>query len=210
MLLGRTLLQPRTGRKGCSHGWSGAAALRPDAEPVENGYPSASSRPNGAKEILGPTKGRLDPAIPPPPRGGWVETRTFPRVPHRPLCSGPMRNPWLQSAAPLGRSVSLPISRACRRLARQAVAAHAGRAGAPAFVRAMIHPPAVRGACFPAVGLPPSASSAASALRLLPFFVVSPQRRGVRHRPRRPRCIHRGLKRRGASCAPGRRARWSF
>jgi hypothetical protein len=45
-------------------------------------------RPSGAKEILGPTKGRLGPAIPPPPRGGCVETRTFPRVPHRPLCSG--------------------------------------------------------------------------------------------------------------------------
>jgi len=30
----------------------------------------------------------LCPAIPPPPRGGWVETRTFPRVPHRPLTSG--------------------------------------------------------------------------------------------------------------------------
>ena len=72
----------------CSHGWSGAAAMRPDAEPVENGYFSSSSRPSGAKEVFGPTKGRLGAAIPPPPWGGCVETRTFPRVPHRPLCSG--------------------------------------------------------------------------------------------------------------------------
>jgi len=57
------------GATGCSHGWSGAAALRPDAEPVESGYPLSSFRPGGATEIFGPTKRRLCPALPPPLAG---------------------------------------------------------------------------------------------------------------------------------------------
>jgi hypothetical protein len=39
-----------------------------------------------------------------------------------------------------------------REVLRRPVVVHAGRSGGPALGRAMIHPPAVRGACFPAVG----------------------------------------------------------
>ena len=58
---------------------------RPDAKPVEScktWYSLSVFRPGGAKE-LSPTVG-----VPPPLRGECVETRSPPRVAHRPLCSG--------------------------------------------------------------------------------------------------------------------------
>ena len=55
------ILSP-VGATGCSHGWSGAAAQRPDAQPVErkeeSGYSLSSCRPGGATEVPKPTKGK--------------------------------------------------------------------------------------------------------------------------------------------------------
>ncbi len=38
------------GAEDCSHGWSGAAAQPPDAEPVADSYAVFSLAPDGAKE----------------------------------------------------------------------------------------------------------------------------------------------------------------
>ena len=78
-----------TGRRNVAAGGASQPQCGPTRNPwKEGGSLSSSFRPGGAKEILGPPKGRLCPALPPPPRGGYVETRTLPRVAHRPLCSG--------------------------------------------------------------------------------------------------------------------------
>jgi len=80
---------------GCSRGWSGGTAKRPDAEPVESGRgrnhwcSSSLSRPGGAKETPERPNRRPCPAVPPPPRGGKkrlgpAASRPFPR-----LCASP-------------------------------------------------------------------------------------------------------------------------
>jgi hypothetical protein len=41
------------GATGCSHGWSGAAALRPDAQPVESGFSHPLFAPAGRRRFWG-------------------------------------------------------------------------------------------------------------------------------------------------------------
>jgi len=93
--------QPRRGRWTVATG--GATPLRASRNPwaVDVLYPLFA--PAGRRRFLGRRKDACAPCFRRPLRGGYVETRPFPRVAHRPP-RRPVLHPWLQSAAPLGRT----------------------------------------------------------------------------------------------------------
>jgi len=130
------------GAAGCSRGWSGAAAQRPDAEPVGGkrvpyplllAYPH-SSRPGGAKEIPPPLPGRVH------------RLRTWPTGCAPPAMRRAALHPRLHAAAPAGAwknaeaggVASRPLAArrkdgkaACPLFPGGAVESRGGRAGRP-------------------------------------------------------------------------------
>jgi len=139
----------------CSHGWSGAAAQRPDAQPVESGYSSSSSRPvrgEGVARTGAPAQRFLRPL-----RGGSVEYTPQPRVALGPPCGSPSFTRGYNPPPLRGENGNSPVAgdrwrtrspvaaptsagQAPRLTLRCAGDSASLRASVPQFLRASVHP----------------------------------------------------------------------